>query len=82
MTTLGERIKNIRQNKGITTTFVARKLGYKSPSSVSDFENGRTKIDGDKLPIIASALGVTIEELFFDQNVRETRILNEISING
>ena len=73
MTTLGERIKNIRENKGITLTFVAKKLGYKSPASVSDFEKGRTKIDGDKIPIIAKALGVSVDELFFEEKNRNSR---------
>lgn len=82
MAHLGERINLIRTKKGIKRTFVAEKLGYKSPTSLYDVESGRTKLPAEKIPILLDVLGVTYEELFFDQNIRKSRTINEISING
>lgn len=39
--TLGERIKSLREKKGMTQLELAEKLGYKSKSSVAHIENGR-----------------------------------------
>lgn len=39
--TIGERVRNLRIEKGMTQTELAEKLGYKSKSSVAHIENGR-----------------------------------------
>lgn len=39
--TMGEKIKFLRQKKGMTQQELADKLGYKSKSSVAHIENGR-----------------------------------------
>lgn len=38
---IGERVKNLREQKGMTQSELADKLGYKSKSSVAHIENGR-----------------------------------------
>lgn len=39
--TIGERIKRLREQQGLTQEELAKKLGYKSKSSVAHIENGR-----------------------------------------
>jgi transcriptional regulator with XRE-family HTH domain len=74
---IGERARQIRLSKGITQVFVAKKLGYQTPSAVNDFEKGRRNISADKIPLLAMSLGVTVAELYdekiFEEKVRETR---------
>lgn len=38
---IGERVKQLRKEKGMTQEELATKLGYKSKSSVTHIENGR-----------------------------------------
>ena len=38
---IGERVKTLREQKGMTQEELAIKLGYKSKSSVAHIENGR-----------------------------------------
>jgi repressor LexA len=38
---IGERVKQLRQQKGMTQEELASRLGYKSKSSVAHIENGR-----------------------------------------
>lgn len=64
---IGERAREIRKSKGITQVFVAKKLGYQTPSMVSDFEKGRRNISADKIPLLAKSLGVSVAELY-DEN--------------
>ncbi|MFX3617941.1 MAG: helix-turn-helix domain-containing protein [Sporolactobacillus sp.] len=70
---IGPNAKRIRGEKGITLSFVSRKLGYLSPSSWADIENGRRRLDADKVPILADALGVSVEQLFFNKDDRDKR---------
>jgi transcriptional regulator with XRE-family HTH domain len=70
---IGPNAKRLRIERGILLSFVSRKLGYSSPSSLIDIENGRRRLDADKVPILAEALGVSVEQLFFNQNDRESR---------
>ena len=39
--TIGQRVKKLRIEKGLTQTELAEKLGYRSKSSVAHIENGR-----------------------------------------
>lgn len=63
---LGINIKNIREQKGFTQSYVSEKLGYKSPSIISEIEKNKKGIDARKIPSLATILGVSIEEIFFD----------------
>lgn len=73
---IGLRVKQIREAKGIKQSFVSQKLGFKSSSSLSDIEKGRRGISADRLPELANILGVEIEELFFENKNRISRIDN------
>jgi putative transcriptional regulator len=72
---LHERVRQLRKERGITQTHMAKKLGYKSVSSYHAFETGRKSrgISIEQARIIAKELNVTLEELFYGVDLRETR---------
>lgn len=72
---IGQRAKRIRIEKGIKANHVCKKLGYKSPSSLTDIESGRRRLDADKIPLLAEALGVSVGELFFEEKNRKSRTI-------
>ena len=63
MKTLGEKIADLRKERGITQENLAGTIGV-SPQAISKWENNATMPDIMLLPIIADTLGVTIDELF------------------
>lgn len=69
---VGKRIRELRMNKGMTQRSLAEKLG-KSPSILCEIEKGKYDIATNLLPIVADALDVEIKDLFFAENVRDTR---------
>lgn len=70
---IGKRIKKLRLEKGITQIYLSKKLGYKSPSILSEIEAGKKGLDADKVPLIAEVLGVPVDVLFFEEKVLESR---------
>ncbi len=60
--TIGERIKKIRNEGGLSTYDLSKITGI-SQSSISKMENGKRKIDNIALEKIAAALNVSIERL-------------------
>ena len=70
---LGPRIRKIRISKGILLKHVSEKLGYSNSSGYLSIEKGQVKLDAEKLPIILKVLGVTYDELFFEEKLRETQ---------
>ncbi|XLP22012.1 helix-turn-helix domain-containing protein [Bacillus toyonensis] len=67
--TLGNRVRDIRKQKNITQEKLAKKLDFSHASAISFIENGKRRLDAEKIPTLANALGVSINELFFAQNV-------------
>lgn len=59
---LGENLKEIRLEKGVTQTSVAKALGV-DRSFVSNIENGKTNPTLSTITSIAKALGVSTKEL-------------------
>lgn len=57
--TLGERIRQQREAKGMTQLELARKIGYNTTGAVSLIESGKRDISLDKVREIAKVLGVT-----------------------
>lgn len=57
--TLGERIKQQREAKGITQLELARKIGYNTTGAISLIESGKRDLSLDKVCEIAKALDVT-----------------------
>ncbi|GAA0390106.1 helix-turn-helix transcriptional regulator [Paenibacillus motobuensis] len=66
---LFERIRVVRQSKGITQTFVATETGL-TISNYNMKENGKRTISANELELIAKALGVPIA-IFFEEKIHE-----------
>ena len=60
--TIGENIRNFRKKNDLTQEAFADRLGV-TYQSVSRWENGATYPDLELIPAIATALGVTVDEL-------------------
>lgn len=61
---VGMKIKLTRISKGVTGTYVAKRLGIHQ-TTYSKYENGERRIDANLLPKIADILGVPVS-VFFD----------------
>ena len=60
MTTLGERIKRKRLELDMTQGELAKKVGYKSKSTITKIENGTNDITQTKVVQLAHALNTTV----------------------
>ena len=67
MTTIGERIKRIRESKNYTQEHLASKLGI-SQNSYSKIETGGVKITTDRLKQIAEIFEIPVEQLLNEEN--------------
>ena len=59
MQTLGTRIRQRREQLGLTQDELAQKMGYKSRSSVNKIESGANDIPQSKVQAFADALDTT-----------------------
>lgn len=66
------RLRQVREQKGVTQTFMAQKLGFKSVSGYSAIERGLRRLDVMRAREIADILGVNMNELFFDEKLHIT----------
>jgi transcriptional regulator with XRE-family HTH domain len=60
---IGDNIAKFRQGRGLTQAELGEKLGV-SQNVIARYENNLRNPPLEKLPILAKALGVTLEELF------------------
>ncbi|PGV55923.1 transcriptional regulator [Bacillus cereus] len=60
-----DKLKQLRVSKGISQTFVSKKLGFKYSSGYSNIENGIRKPSLETAKKIADIFNKTIEEIFF-----------------
>lgn len=70
MKTIGEKIKELRLEKGISQTDLSEKLSL-SNQAVSKWENNFSQPDINLLPEIASIFGVNIDDLFEYSNEKQ-----------
>ncbi len=61
MKTVGERIRQAREHRGLSGEELAKKVGYKTQSGISNLENRGSGHGGEKLPKIAEALNFSVE---------------------
>lgn len=78
---IGERIKNYRKKQDLTQAKLGDLSGIE-PSNISHIERGATKASFPTLLSIANALGVTLDDLVYD-NLKKSRnisvkVLNEL----
>ena len=62
MATIGDRIKEVREAKGITQDKLATKTGL-SKGFISELENGKRGVSSDNLLKIANHLGASLDYL-------------------
>lgn len=70
--TIGSRIRMLRKSKGITGTFLAKKIGI-SQSVLSQIELDQVRLKADLLPKLCDALGVEYG-YFFDHPFHKNAI--------
>ena len=58
MATLGKRIREARENKGLLQTQLAKMIGARSAGVISNWENDLTKPDIDKIIAMCKAIDV------------------------
>ena len=75
--TLGERIASLRKKAGLTQEELAEKLGI-SPQAVSKWENDISCPDIMTLPLIAELYGITIDELFKNDELQSNVVYEKI----
>lgn len=62
---IGERLKSIRESRGLSQAQLAKLCGYSAASRIGNYELGERKISADDALIISEALGVSPAELMF-----------------
>ncbi|HEM8127284.1 LexA family transcriptional regulator [Providencia rettgeri] len=62
---IGERLKSIRESRGLSQAQLAKLCGYSAGSRIGNYELGERKISADDALVISEALGVSPAELMF-----------------
>lgn len=68
------KMRELRIEKGLTQSFVAKKLGFSSSQAYANIEYGKTELKFDVAARVASILGVNINDFLGDkvkQNVEQ-----------
>lgn len=60
----GAYVRELRKARGMTQQELSDKCGYSHRAAVSQIEGGKNEISIDRLPALATALGVEPSELF------------------
>ena len=74
--TFGEKLKKLRTQNNITQEELADKL-YVTRTAVSKWENDRGFPGIDSLKQLSALFGVTIDELISDEDVENSKLLDE-----
>lgn len=64
MSKLGDKIKEIRINKGLSQEAFAKELGYTSKSTINKIEKGINEISYDKLVLLIDKYNLTLDQIF------------------
>lgn len=64
---IAERLKALRLEAGLEQADLARKLGYKSDSTISKWESGKTLPTGGRLSKLAELLNTSTDYILFGQ---------------
>ena len=64
MSKLGDKIKEIRINEGLSQEAFAKELGYSSKSTINKIEKGINEISYDKLMLLIDKYNLTLNQIF------------------
>jgi len=68
---IGERLKALRDAKGLSQADLAKQIGWSSASRIGNYELGTRKISADDAIILSSYLGVSPAELLFGDSAHQ-----------
>lgn len=80
--TVGETVKKLRLERGLTQEDLAALAGYKHKSSINKIETDQVKMSQEKIKDVATALGVTPDFLFYGSDGAEMEINMESLTNN
>ena len=63
MSKLGNKIKEIRINEGLSQEAFAKELGYTSKSTINKIEKGINEISYDKLVLLIDKYNLTLDQI-------------------
>lgn len=80
---IGQQIKKIREELGLTQEELATKIGYKSKSTINKIELGINDIPQKKIVAFANALNTTVAELmeWDDATSKQSHMIYHPSVN-
>lgn len=81
MTTIEEKIRNMRELKNFTQEYMAEKLGI-TQAGYSKIESGATKLTYNKIEEISKVLGVQSEELLAFDSQKYFNSFNNVKGNN
>jgi transcriptional regulator with XRE-family HTH domain len=84
MNIFGQKLRKLRENKGLSQQQLAEKLGYVTNSYISDVEKGTFIPSEEKLKKIAKALKVSfskLKEFFIESKLESMGITEQSFIN-
>ena len=74
---VGERIRSLRDSKGITQEYLAEKFGSKI-ETIRNYETGKSEIPSDRLALLAKILDTTSDYILYgDQKQNDMEQLRE-----
>lgn len=63
------RLRELRESRGITQTYISKKLGFSTVSAYNLIESGQRGLQVDKAKKIAEIFNVKMEDLFLENNL-------------
>jgi transcriptional regulator with XRE-family HTH domain len=74
-----QKMKQLREQQGFSQWYMAKRLGYKSANGYLYLESGRCQIKSNQVPLIAEILGVSMNELYSEEQSFGTTELEGVS---
>ncbi|MDG0791964.1 helix-turn-helix domain-containing protein [Cohnella ginsengisoli] len=69
---MNKKLRQLRLQKGVSQSFISKKLGYAHPSGYANIEMGRNGLSLKNAVIIAEILGVDVAELSSDEKLHNS----------
>lgn len=60
-----ERLRELREERGLTQVYVAKKLGFENSQRYANYEYGSNQMSLETAKKVADVFGVKLEEFFY-----------------